>query len=239
MLLIQDALRIHQIILSSVSFIQGKPESNQIMARHSVLSGSRRHLLQRSSSWVANLLGLDRQRGLLDLLAQHSDSLALGSDSPSPRWMARICSAQEKISLGFEIEVATSVWIFELRVSTSCSRLSIGNSRVRRSLTDWFQQFFAAPTLQVQIDRDSDRRSARGLRCSARGDFYLLGQRGEPDDFLKLALGVAHHIRSTPPSPGDIFDQLEFRAKVRSVPVYSRYERAKPSTSTRTVLSGN
>src|SRR5512140_1913689 len=60
-------------------------------------------------------------------------SPAFGSDSPSSRWMARICSRRKKSRWVLEMEVATSVWIFELSVSTSCSRWSMGGIfRVQR-----------------------------------------------------------------------------------------------------------
>ena len=92
------------------------------------------------------------------------------------------------------MEEATSFWILELNVSTSCSRLSMGSSFCK-PLADGngFEQFLAVFEAQIQIRGDQVGKMA-GMLGVQRGDFDLVGQRGgHLGDFLELLVRVAQH----------------------------------------------
>ena len=92
------------------------------------------------------------------------------------------------------MEVATSLWILELSVSTSCSRLSMGSNVWSRSRTDTISSsFWRSPSGRFRF---AAMRSAKCPGCSVFNAAILtwsVSARGHLGDFLKLLVRVAEH----------------------------------------------
>ena len=138
------------------------------------------------------------------------------------------------------MEEATSLWIFELNVKTSCSRLSIG-SKFLQPFADGnrFEQFLPVFQAQIQI-RGNQIREMSGMLGVQRGDFDLIGQRGgHLGDFFKLLVRVAEHRLKFDGILGFVAQQIIAGAQIR----HGRRKffmriRHSPSTSTRSGAVG-
>ena len=140
------------------------------------------------------------------------------------------------------MDEATSFWILELNVSTSCSRLSIGSSFCRRSRTEMVSSSFCRSSrLRFRFAGDQIREMA-GMFGVQRGDFDLVGQRRWTSwRFPRTACARCAAwpaARRNPP-----FRRAAIRSSRADTARAARNSltrmRQSPSTSTRTVPSGN
>ena len=215
-LFVEDALSLCQIDLVLCFFGPGQTQNPiQIMPRHPVFGRHRRHLLQPLQFLHGHFLGLGGKLGLVDLFTKHADFAGVGVGVTQFALNGTHLLPQKKIPLRFR----DGSGHLGLNLGTERQNLMLAiehGQQAGQTLLDraGFEQCLPLLQAKVQVDRNQIGK-VPGLFGIEGGDFYLLGQRGrELDDFLELALRIAHHGRQFDRVFGNVFEQLELGAEV-------------------------
>ena len=171
---------------------------------------------RRSSSCSATLRLLGGHRRLLDFFAQRFDFVGVRVGFAQFALDGAHLFAQEKVALRFGDGRGDVVLDFGTERQDFVLAVEHGRQQCRPFFDgNGFEQLLPVFEAEVQIGGDEVGEMA-GVFGVERGDFDLLGQRGRKfDDFLKLALRVAHHRRDFDGVFRLVAQQFEFRAQIR------------------------
>ena len=216
MLLVEDALGFGQIefVLGLLHPRQAE-DPVQVMPANAVFRRGGGICWRRSSSWVATCFASARQGGLLDLVAQRADFAGVGVGLAQFALDGAHLLAQEEVALGLgdgggDLALDLGAEREHLMLAVK-HRQEAGETFLDGS---GLEQLLPLLEGQVQVDGDQVGKVA-GVFGIKGGDLDLLGEGGrELDDFLELALSVAHHRRQFDRILLQVVQQLELGGQV-------------------------